>query len=151
MFKSDILSPLNLWQYYVIDVKSLVKEFRDAWEGHRTFECTPKATTIGATLKQYANELEEKALKNPLTYLKYSKTMDLNASIKFMQQLCENLGLCQFEDQVNAFQSLLDDINLKFYIEWDQDLHAIVSGVTNRARFLRLEANGPKLGPITEE
>jgi glycogen debranching enzyme len=61
---------------------------------------------------------------------------------------CTAMEIPNLNDQIATFQSFLDEINLKFYEEYNEDVIAIKDGILNRARFLRLEHNGPQLGVI---
>jgi glycogen debranching enzyme len=46
---------------------------------------------------------------------------------------------------------ILDGLNVDLYSECNDDVKAAKDGVIGRIRYTRVEAGGPKLGPITKE
>lgn len=148
-FMSSVFPELNLWQYYVIDVISSVNLFSSAWQ-LQAVEGQHDATWK-SSIKEHASNLFKNSFFDPKNYLPFSKSMNIASSVTFMTQFSRKFGIASREQQIDAYKSLLDEINLEFYMEYDNDVSAIKDGLLNRARFLRLEHNGPKLGAISRE
>ena len=55
------------------------------------------------------------------------------------------------EVALREIESIVDEINLVFYQEFDSDTACIFDQVQNRAHYLRVAENGPKLGKLTKE
>ncbi|KAI8914340.1 glucanotransferase domain of glycogen debranching enzyme-domain-containing protein [Gorgonomyces haynaldii] len=144
-FKTDILADLNLWQFYVVDVKMHVDQFKNLWR-----EVKVPSPPIPFPLREEALGLKKLAFQDPKTFLRFSKGVDLNLSVQFMEQFVRKYGISSASEQINAYQSLLDEINLDFYKEWDGDRDAIISGISSRAKYLRIEQHGPRLGKISQ-
>ncbi|RAL63014.1 hypothetical protein DID88_004100 [Monilinia fructigena] len=47
--------------------------------------------------------------------------------------------------------NILDEVNLPYYKEYDVDVAEILDQLFNRTKYVRLDDNGPKLGPIDEK
>jgi glycogen debranching enzyme len=148
LFEFKYLADLNLWQYYVYDVKSNVAEFREKWTT-RHKPVLLNGLAVSKTLQTQAIELEQKAGKNNGTYKRYAKVVNLHEAIQYMELVCSQMSISDVEAQVLLFQEILDEVNLKYYREYDADKAIILQGVKTRARFLRLEDHGPLLGPIS--
>ena len=50
-----------------------------------------------------------------------------------------------------GIKDILNELNLPFYREYDADTSTILDQVKGRLQYTRLDANGPKLGPITQK
>ena len=150
LFEKNVLVGLNLWQYYVMDVAPQVAKFREVWSKRDPSVNLIKIQSACGqnSLKEQALELKNYAFSDPLTYKRFSKTMDVAKSVEFMNSFVHNCGLEGFENQIAAYQVFLDEINLPFYLEWDNDRESILSQIANRAQFLRIAEHGPKLGDI---
>ena len=151
VFLNNCLPKLELWQFYVIDVKALLIEFRESWNVKWSqFTCAPNPKQSKYVLQELVKDLKIAAFYDPKTFKRFSKTLDINKATDWMNLTCKNYGIVDFEEQMIFFQSLIDEMNLPFYLEWDDDFLAIQTGLHSRANFLRFDQSGPKLGVIDE-
>ncbi|GBC01200.1 hypothetical protein RclHR1_00410027 [Rhizophagus clarus] len=52
------------------------------------------------------------------------------------------------EKMIDKFEKLVNEINLPFYVLYDDDVIAILDNLWNRAKYLKLDPHGPKQGEI---
>ncbi|KAF2280702.1 glycogen debranching enzyme [Westerdykella ornata] len=163
--KSRVLSGTKLWEYYVLDVERDSKAIVKAWtEGLATFpeggfsETGPGA--IGAvkdwSLKQKADWLVDHALRGgDRMGERFRRHMDPAVGAGL---LCALFG--RYDNSTNstpdegaaygAILRILEEVNLVYYGEYDDDAQEILEQLFNRIKYVRLDAHGPKLGEITD-
>ena len=154
LFKNLIVPGIRLWEFYVIDVKTSLLNFADLWESKLTSnakENTYKNFSLGSlSLKEKADRLAADALAVAKEGHRFAKTIILDKAVYFIQKVIQDVGGSSATHlAVKEFESILNEINLAFYREYDQDLESILTQVTNRARYLRVAEHGPRLGPIS--
>lgn len=154
VFKEREFPNLELWQFYVIDKISFLKSFKQKWS-NQSFSLLENYSQINVyelSLKQKADLLRKDGLLDINVGHRYSKTLDLEVACSFISNILQYKGsLFSVESAVKEIESILDEINLAFYQEFDSDAACIFDQVQNRARYLRLAENGPKLGKLTKE
>ncbi|KAJ1561080.1 hypothetical protein HK405_004992, partial [Cladochytrium tenue] len=145
-----VLPGLKLWEYYVIDVKSAKASFISAWQQlSEKIEKLPGA--IGQSLRERALTLRKVAVTSSGFGSRFSRSLNPETAVQFMKALVEvgavpsgNLDTIAAE-----FVAIANEVNLDFYKESDADLAAIYENIYNRAKYLRVDENGPKLGPVS--
>ncbi len=153
--ESETLKKLDLWQYYVLDVASLVNAFETAWKQTAGSSSGPlsvigEESLDGKTLADAPALLTKYALRNRLALSsRYATQVDIPLSIALLR----TLSSAQEEDAevFRAFRAALDEINAPLYQLYDEDVKAIVSNLKGRLAFQRLDPHGPKLGKITSK
>lgn len=118
-----------------------------------------------STLREKADLLVSMALKLSPGGHRYQKRLstpilvafifkwifDLGGYSKDNEDQCRRLFSQQVDHALHLLSSLLDEINLMYYQEYDQDVAVIHDQVKARAMFLRVSDHGPKLGNLSRE
>lgn len=142
--KKHVLDKLQLWQYYVVDVKAAKEAVAAAWDGES--KGTQTGNGVSKTAKALAQELEAKALKNKLHFgERFITALDVPATVGILRSQYSSK-----EEALEALGKAIDEINAPLYATYDDDLKAIVSNLSGRLTYQRLQEGGPKLGPITK-
>lgn len=148
--KQHVLGPLNLWQYYVIDVKAATEDFRRALSSDKPqpgSDATSQATE--AVIKKAAATIRSSAVQNEMALSgRFATTIDANKAVQVVQS---EYGFSDAEESVNFFAKVADEVNASYYATYDDDVKAILSNLEGRVKFTRLDPNGPQLGKITTE
>ncbi|CAI2172544.1 650_t:CDS:10 [Funneliformis geosporum] len=98
----------------------------------------PNSTDVKVTGKQYSNEEYD---VNITAKQNSNEESDVNATDKQ-----DKLKL--MEQMIKKFEALVNEINLPFYILYDDEVTTILDNLWNRIKYLRLDPNGPKQGEI---
>ena len=155
--QSTLLPSLQLWQFYVIDVKSAKAKFAEAWAAAEFSSDGSIPLNIG--------EMPRKEILDLFAALCLTKDWNIvgkryhtkiekpNIAVSFMAKL---LGIKSkhdkpAEDVLNELGHILDDLNMGQYAAFDDDVIAILANTRNRIEYTRLADHGPKLGKITPE
>lgn len=163
--KSDVIDPLKLWQFYVVDVARDTKEIVKAWtEGEITFpEGGFGKLGVGGleevknwSLKQKADWLIQHALSGgDRLGARFGRKVDARTGAALLAALfgrydSKNHSAPDERAAQGTIHKFLDEMNLQFYREFDGDVATIMEQLHNRIKYVRLDDHGPKLGPITE-
>ena len=160
VIKKNIFPRLRLWEFYIINIDSLKTDFQHIWlsrscsshgisDQHR-FENINISTL---DLRNKAELLLKEGLIINSIGSRYAKTLRISTVIAFMEKLLLDMGESAPSDkihQIEIFVNIVNEINLVYYKEWDEDFAAICENIMNRARYLRVDGHGPRLGPISE-
>ena len=146
----DVVKGLELWQYYVLDVK----QERDAvWAALSSckYQRWPGPDIKGKSTVDLAELIKSQGKINGLGALAARSHVYVDA------ELAASLVTAAFEDVedlsalADAWIRVVDVINVPLYREWEDDINAAVDNVRSRVRYTRLDAHGPKLGEISQE
>lgn len=147
----DYLQELNMWQYYVLDVKkeresvltALTGANAAAWDGpdvaHKTV--VELAEIVRASEKIHGYKKLEK---------KFGTYVDGPVAAGLVQAAFVDLGN-DSNALADAWIRVVDVLNVPLYEEWKEDTRVALDNIKNRMRYTRLDEHGPKLGPITEQ
>ncbi|KAI9674408.1 MAG: hypothetical protein M1817_001746 [Caeruleum heppii] len=163
--KVHVLDQLQLWQYYVVDVELNTKAAVASWKaGTITFPRNGfKSSGLGGL-----EDIKEISLQGKAAFLKenglesadrlggrYSRKVDASCGAALLQALVgrpDQISDPSIEYEAESlYRSILDELNLPFYQEYDTDRATILEQTRNRIKYLRLDAHGPRLGPFTEQ
>jgi glycogen debranching enzyme len=161
--KEHVIGKLKLWQYYVIDVERDADAVIEAWAQGST--ASPDDSDAGdldsiknAAPENQAKFLAEKGMLNADRLgERYNRRVDPKIGAALLTALFgrfEGDGGSGSADQGAARSRLvgiLDELNLPFYKEYDEDVAEILEQLFNRIKYVRLDNHGPKLGPIDEK
>lgn len=152
----DVLPSLKLYEYYVIDVNSEVAAFSSTWSNAPSSSSSSPSEPLTALTslapKDLVHEFATRCLpKNwDLLGTRFHAKVDQPAAISFVASLTGKRPSASTADEaVQAFINVLNTVNLPRYEQYDGDLATIISNTKNRVRYTRLDADGPKMGPIT--
>lgn len=166
VMKEKVIAELKLWQYYVIDVKRDAEAAVASWvEGKISF---PKGGFGGsgfgglesikiASPAQQALFLKENALLHADTLgVRYKRQVDPAKAAALLTAIYGRFegDAADSADRGAAYSkltSILDEVNLPLYKEYDGDVAEILEQLSNRIKYVRIDEHGPKLGPIDEK
>ena len=157
-----VISKIKLWEYFVADVKSDAKATEEAWiagtikipqEGFEPSMGGGIDAVKSWSLVQKAEFLKNHGMLNGLRIDgRYSRKVDPAVGAALLTALFGRYGKGSDKSAAtDAAHDIFNELNLQFYREYDADVAAILDQVKGRLQYLRLEANGPKLGPVTKK
>ncbi|KAJ3057262.1 hypothetical protein HK097_009921 [Rhizophlyctis rosea] len=151
-FKDAVLPKLRLWEFYVVDVEKSVEELRATMiDPLRRADDSKYQVHIGAlSLKDRADLLRKDGLRDARDGMRYSKTIDMDVAFAFVDKLAKDCNLPDVEAVLVYYRAVLNEVNLVYYEDHDADVKAVLENVTSRARYLRVDAHGPRLGPLCQ-
>jgi glycogen debranching enzyme len=156
--KVHVIAQLKLWEFYILDVKANVDTVIAKWAAGET-----KAAVADLKSKGYTKEmtLKEKALFLAAHALKgtdrlgerFRKHIDPAAGAAYVEL---EFGAPPSDDKAflvarEGLKSVLDELNLPLYKEYDGDIAEAQEQLYNRIDYTRIAEHGPKMGPITPE
>ena len=160
--KKYVIEPLNLWQYYVVDVKPSVEEAVTAWlqgktsvpekgfssdvgglEGVKDWSLRQKSDFLRANGFVGADGLESR----------FHRSIDPRFGAALLTVLYGRYeaGHSDKSAAIKTMTDILNELNEPFYRTYDTDVEVIQQQIHDRVRYLRLDDNGPKLGAIGPE
>ncbi|TPX46489.1 hypothetical protein SeMB42_g03671 [Synchytrium endobioticum] len=151
-FREMVLSPLKLWEYYVIDVKSALNEFKNCWRRDGKMLANYLDMDLEKLdLKGRVEILRAEAIETNPEYIRFRRRVEAQYAVAFMKRLVvQGVVPADNDDAVFCgYKAILDAMNVFWYEEYDDDFKCILVQVFHRAKYLRLDENGPKLGPIS--
>ncbi|CAO1618688.1 unnamed protein product [Sympodiomycopsis kandeliae] len=144
--KTHVLDKLLLWQYYVIDGKAATEAVSAAWDQHQPASNGQAASSSSESL---ASLLKDRAVKNQLHFGdRYITQLDVATTVAILKSSGQGKNK---EAALKELASAIDILNVDFYKTYDEDVKAILSNLSGRLTYMRIEEGGPKLGPITPE
>jgi glycogen debranching enzyme len=148
--KTHVIDPLRLWEYYAVNVESGKQDFAKAWDSNKSSNVTSLGTdNLTSSSEDDAFQLLNKhGLRNYLAMSeRYTTHIDVNVAVAVMKGLYKESP--SKETVVEAFGNVLNKVNVNLYAIYDDDVSAILSNISIRLAYFRIEEGGPKLGPIT--
>lgn len=158
--KLHVIAEVKLWEFYILDVKANVKEIMEKWLSRESEGAVETVTSLGfkkeLTLKEKAQLLAKHGLIGADRLGdRYRKFIDPLMGAAFLQL---EYGSPQRDGDSNSvtaprkgLTSVLDEINLPFYKQYDGDIAEALEQLYNRIDYTRIAEDGPKQGLITEE
>ncbi|OJJ43230.1 hypothetical protein ASPZODRAFT_19633 [Penicilliopsis zonata CBS 506.65] len=153
--RKHVIDGMRLWEYYVLDVEANTDKIIDAWkQGKAGVRLDGLESIKSQSLKQQAELFRGKAIHNAEKILgRFSRTVDVEVGATILTALFgspQDAG-SDVSSIAKSLRSILDEVNLPFYKEYDGDVSEIMEQIFNRVKYLRIDDHGPKLGPITKE
>ena len=144
-----VLQPLELWQFYVIDVDKNITAAIRAWEEGDTAPLGKAFKSIGRkSLTDQANILRERCLPGCRLGSRFGRVVPPSLAAAFLQVLHGRCDPHLCEKGKTTMTAVLNEMNLVFYRESSEDLAITVEQIRARLKYLRLDDHGPKLGVI---
>jgi glycogen debranching enzyme len=164
--KKHCISKCKLWEFYTIDVDrdtaNVMKSWRDGTvqfpgDHEKAFGSEGLAEVPNWPLKRKADFVIERCMTG-LDRMGERHRRKVNSAkcAAFLSVLAgrhDTRGVNGPNDELaeKTCRQLLDELNLQFYKEYDMDAATICDQIRNRTKYVRLDDNGPKKGPITKE
>ncbi|KAI8079775.1 glycogen debranching enzyme [Halteromyces radiatus] len=158
--KHHTFPDLKLYEYKILDVSKCVALFeqrlidKDA-TGVNVKKYRDQQVHLLSLKQQAAFVIDKKWISNGKPGTRFPKQLDLPSIISFIlavNQLDDinETSKHDIEQLSKSLQILLDECNLPWYKEYDQDVCIALDNIKNRMIFTRLADNGPHLGPISK-
>lgn len=151
--REHVLDKIKLWQYFACDVKTDAQAAVDSWKAGKIEK--PDALVEGSaswSLYERATYIKDKGLVNGLRIDgRFSRKVKAEVGAAMLTVLHGEYSAEKEELASETMAALLNELNLPFYREYDEDCNAIIEQTRGRLQYTRLDANGPRLGPFTKE
>ncbi|KAL8719888.1 MAG: hypothetical protein Q9225_003166 [Loekoesia sp. 1 TL-2023] len=149
--KPYCLDLVNIWEFYVVKVARDAQAAVDAWmsgitsadnkvDGAKNWSSSQKVEFLRGNALLGANELAGR----------FHRRIEPHIAAAL---LTSAYGHGQSDLQQTALETMtewLKALNVPYYHQYDADVAVIKQQVMDRVRYLRLDDNGPKLGPINQ-
>nr|AOE43284.1 glycogen debranching enzyme/amylo-alpha-1,6-glucosidase [Cavenderia deminutiva] len=149
----EVITPLKLWQYYVLDVAKEMDIFRTTYQPpNATDDYTPPFIALSPKIANESQHLVASIIKNGLirdaTYERFSMHVNLDYTYDLLNNTA-SFKMLTAEERLAKYEDYLRLVNLTLYREYDADVEAIQSNIRERIKYERVSSHGPHLGPIT--
>ncbi|KAI8391335.1 glycogen debranching enzyme [Radiomyces spectabilis] len=153
--RDHTIQELKLYEYKVIDVQKQTEIFRKSLQERTQCDPTQYGHAQQLSFKEQAALLGKDAIQPGHLGTRFHRSVDQSRALSIVLAIA---GLQSIDDVNNdhvnqltdLFQRLLDEYNLPHYKEYDEDVRIALDNIKNRLAYTRLDANGPKLGEISE-
>ncbi|SCV04841.1 LAMI_0H19812g1_1 [Lachancea mirantina] len=147
--KVHVLGSLRLWEYYVVDVEAALAAVESHWES-ASHEEIDVPQEIKENPVQLASFVREKTGEEGFGTLgdRFSNKLQIS---KFISILKSVYGLNFDKDMSSQVETILNEINLPLYREYDEDVREILEQLYNRIKYLRIDEHGPSLGEVNND
>ncbi|KAH6691508.1 glycogen debranching enzyme [Plectosphaerella plurivora] len=161
--KKNVIAELRLWEFYAIDVERDVEAAVNAWTAGKVE--FPK----GAVGDDGISGLKNASQKEQAQYLvKNGLLNDDRLGERFRRKIDPAVAAGLLSAIFGRFEgnsgptpdksaattkiiSILDEVNMPFYKEYDAESDVILDQLFNRIKYCRLDEHGPKMGEINEK
>lgn len=159
--KNEGIASIKMWEYYAMDVDRDATAAVESWvNGEYSFPPDEEIKGDIENLKHFPlKEQAELLLKYGLRgseHLgeRFRRSIDPKYGAGLLAAIFGKHNEGHGPERIVARDRLLpvlDEANMKFYREYDQDVSDMLHHLYNRIKWDRLEQYGPRLGPITAE
>jgi glycogen debranching enzyme len=160
--KDHVIRKIRLWEYFAVDTKENTEAIISAWKSGITK--LPDGGFDGSlgggvdAVKRWSLYEKGDFLKNMgmLNGLRIdgrgSRKVDPGVGAALLTALHgRSEDVSDAQSVKETIEDILGELNLPFYREYDADVAAILDQVKGRIQYMRLESNGPRLGPVTKK
>ncbi|RKF56465.1 Glycogen debranching enzyme [Erysiphe neolycopersici] len=163
--KDKVFNNIRLWEYYVINMERDIDAAIENWKTSKVkfpsagfddnFLETKNINSISKA--QLALFLFDSALKDKdILTDRFNRHVDSDIAAallmtRFGRFERKNPALVDINTAREFITSILEEVNLLLYKEYDQDVAKILDQLYNRIKYMRLDDHGPKLGLIDEK
>ena len=147
-----VIRNLHLWQYYVLDPVREKEAVKSAIASG-TVELWKVSDFKGKSAVELATIfLSTKKIQGFGQFRKrFGMHVDGGIAAGFVKAAFRDSDANDPETLATLWKSVVDILNVDFYKEWEGDTKAAIGFIRNRAKYLRLDPNGPKMGSISKE
>lgn len=149
--KDHVIKRIKLWEFYDLDVTGDAQRLLEAWKDGQgqDLELSEYATL---TSEKRVEFICDKAIPAAGQILgRSSRAVDPRFGAAMLASLFGSYSPDSAAAAKEHITNTLNDVNLSFYREYDEDVAIILGQLQDRIRYLRLDDHGPKLGSITDE
>lgn len=155
--KTHVIGGMQFWQFYVCDVEKDAEKAVTAWKSGDVDHSVSVPDDIASwNLKQKADWIVSDAfIGTDRMGERFRRKLHAARAGAVLEKI---FGKYNSKGQNNADERVasgtmvrfLQEVNLSWYREYDDDVAAIIEQIFNRAKYMRLEEHGPKTGDITD-
>ncbi|KAF2456675.1 hypothetical protein BDY21DRAFT_345776 [Lineolata rhizophorae] len=163
--KIQCIAAIRLWEYYILDIDKTSETIVSAWvAGDVTIPDGAFGADLGIggldivkewTQKEKVDWLLQHALSGgDRMGERFRRSIKSQVGAALLNALFGRCGSEGAPDPKTAYEAVyrfLEEVNLRFYQEYDADVSIIMEQLFNRIKYVRLDDHGPKLGPITKQ
>jgi glycogen debranching enzyme len=148
--KTHVLGSLRLWEFFVIEVNPTVSAILSSWKkGKADAKVFDGVNFSAMPLPEKAKVLVAKGLEGGETLgQRFQKTINPGVGAAYLTTIYGAYSESNLTAAQNDITSLINEVNLPFYKEFDNDREAILENTYNRVKYVRLDL---KKGEINEE
>lgn len=154
-FAENYLPKLRLWEYFVIDAGKHVAELENCIRNDICRIDPGSARKKIDTQSDYARLAD--AVKNDKRHRRFSLQIEMKAVHQVyadrIQAIIDAPGegerSFRLSQLLASFRAVLDALNYERYRAYDERVSKILRNISSRVRYERLDAHGPRLGPIS--
>ena len=147
-----VLDPLELWQYYVLEVGKNVRSAVQAWAEGDIHPIDHDLESIAQwSVKDQADLVNERYLQKIRLGPRYGRELPSACAGMILQAIYGNFHPNIREKGTKTMAAILDVVNVTYYREYDNDLEILTEQLEARLKYLRLDDHGPKLGVIGKD
>lgn len=151
--REHVLDKIKLWQYFVCDVIADAQAVVDSWKQAKvggSDSSTDQASSW--SLYERAMYLKDHGLLNGSRIDgRFSRKINPEVGAALLRSLHGSHSTDNEEQGLQTIKAILNELNLPWYREYDQDCSAIIEQTKGRLQYTRLDANGPRLGAFTKQ
>ncbi|KAJ5020339.1 glycoside hydrolase family 13 protein [Bipolaris maydis] len=137
--KDHVLSKLQLWQFYVVDVDRDTKAIMQAWTSGQVNFVDASFSEAGPSGLDAVRDWPLKQKADCLLCALFGR-YDTSTSNTPDDRAAQG-----------TITAILNEVNLPFYREYDGDQAEILEQLFNRIKYVRIDAHGPKLGEVNDK
>ncbi|KAL9030239.1 MAG: hypothetical protein Q9196_001617 [Gyalolechia fulgens] len=150
--KSHCLDLVNIWEYYVVKVSRDAQAAVEAWMSGITSADSQVDGAADWSLGQRVDFLRSNALVGAGELAgRFHRKIDPHVAAALLTSVYGHGHSDRQQTALKAITQWLNALNVPYYQEYDADVSVIKQQVMDRVRYLRLDDNGPKLGPINKQ
>ena len=145
---TEHLKSLDLWQYYVLDVKTERESIKTALSADKVTSWDGPDVT-GKTVVELFEILKDsdKIIGYHGLAGRFSTKVDGSVAAGFVKAAFSDLS--GIDTLADAWIRVVDVVNVSLYEECNEDTKVALDNIKNRLKYTRLDDHGPKLGPIS--
>ncbi|KAI4166642.1 MAG: hypothetical protein LQ343_007878 [Gyalolechia ehrenbergii] len=150
--KPHCLDLVNVWEFYVVKVTRDAQAAVDAWMSGITSADSQVDGATDWSLGQRVDFLRSNALIGGDELAgRFHRRIDPYVAAALLTSIYGHGNPDRQQTARKAMMQWLNTLNVPYYQEYDADVSVIKQQVMDRVRYLRLDGNGPKLGPINKQ
>jgi glycogen debranching enzyme len=147
--KTHVLGGLRLWEFYIIEATPTVSSITAKWRKREIkspfFEGINLATM---SLQEKAKIVTEKGLEGADSLgERFQRKLRSDVGASYLDAIFGEYNSAKLSDAQRDITNLINEINLPFYRQFDEDREVILENIFNRVKYVRLELKKE----ITEE
>lgn len=158
VFLLDHIPKLSLWEYFVINVGLHVAKLEDRIRNLISGRRPSKEDCDNIQRNPNLSSLAD-ALTNDGQHGRFSEYLDLDKVVEFyaleingiIKATSESDRSLRLSSLLNSYRTSIDAINYRKYRCYDEKIQKIMANLKSRIRYERLDPNGPRLGPVSEQ